>query len=279
MACPQESRGARGRLASGKGHGDAMPKVDAPGQRSRDVGATAYAFGMIGNPRVRFLAAPVMGVALLIASMSPAVANPAAEKAMIKEKDVPTAFGSPTSYDFDTKIIGKTIGICDNAEGQTLVSVPAPPTQYLVDIETQYKKTYTEIFERVYRFDTTAQAESAFAQLKAQLATCNGTSSMTSQTPSLTQTTTTGTYPQFGDDVFWVNNTGTWSGGELKKPSRTVIRANYAQVDDAIIEVAAYINGRGKLTAAQARGLNSLSREAFCTWSPSRPGLCIRPAR
>ena len=223
---------------------------------------------------LRTSAITLASAGLLAATVLPASANPAAEQAMLTQKDVPSSFGSPKSFDFDAKIIGKTIGICDTAEGQTLVSVPAPATQYLVDIETKNKKTYTEIFERVYKFDSAAGAQSAFTQLKGQLATCNGTTSLTSQTPALSQTTTTGTYPQL-DNVFWVNNSGTWTGGELKKPSRTVIRANYALVDDAIVEVAAYINGRGKLTAAQTRGLNAMSQAAFCRWAPSTGGCAF----
>jgi hypothetical protein len=204
----------------------------------------------------------IAGIAALLAagSASPIAANNAAvDRAMLTMKEVPASFGKATSRDFDAKIIGKTIGICDNAAGRTLVSVPAPPTQYLVDIETKNKKTYTEIFERVYQFGTEAKAQAAFTELSSKLTECNGTTSLTNQQPSLKQTVTTGTYPGGEFQDFWVNVSGTWSGGELKKPSRTVVNAVYTQAGNAIIETVAYINGRGKLTAKQRTDLADLA--------------------
>jgi len=196
---------------------------------------------------------------LMASAISPVLASPAAEKAMLTEKDVPSSFGKPTSKDFDAKIIGKAIGICGNAQGQTLVSVPAPPTQYLVDVETKNKKTFTEVMERVYQFDSADKAKAAFDQLNGQLSTCNGTTSMTSQTPSITQTNTTGTYNQIDGENFWINNSATWRGGELKKPSRTVLRGIYTLADTAIVETVVYINGRSRLTAKQGRDLVALA--------------------
>jgi hypothetical protein len=193
------------------------------------------------------------------AFMSPAQANPAADKAMLTERDVPASFGKPQSRDFDAKIVGKTIGICGTAQGETLVSIPAPPTQYIVDIETKNKKTYTEVMERVYQFGSADKATAAFDQLKSQLSTCNGTTSMTSQTPSITQTNTTGSYDSINVDNFWINNSATWRGGELKKPSRTVLQGIYTLADTAIVETVVYINGRSKLTAKQERDLANLA--------------------
>lgn len=210
----------------------------------------------------RFGAAGVIAIAtlgLVAAFISPAHANPAAEKAMLTERDVPVSFGKPQSKDFDAKISAKTIGICGTAEGQTLVSVPAPPTQYIVDIETKNKKTYTEVMERVYQFDSPEKAKAAFDQLSRQLSTCNGTTSMTSQLPSLTQTNTTGTYADIDADNFWINNSATWRGGELKKPSRTVLQGIYTLAETAIVETVVYINGRSKLTAKQSKDLATLA--------------------
>jgi hypothetical protein len=228
--------------------------------------------------RVSLLSAVALTTAASVLVGSPAAANPAAEKRMLKQKDVPASFGTPTSYDFDAKIIDKTIGICDDANGQTLASVPAPPTQYVVDIETKNKKTYTEVFERVYRFGSADQAKAAFDQLNSQLATCDGSSSMTSSTPSLAQTNTTGSYNDAVTDNFWINNAGTWSGGELKKPSRTVLQAIYMQAGDAIIETGAYINGRSRLTPRQSADLLTTANFLTCQFAPpfQRPPGCAR---
>jgi hypothetical protein len=194
-----------------------------------------------------------------VAFISPAHANPAAEKAMLTESDVPRSFGKPQSKDFDAKIVGKAIGICGTAQGETLVRVPAPPTQYIVDIETKNKKTYTEVMERVYQFGSADKATAAFDQLKSQLSTCNGTTSITSQTPSVTQTNTTGTYTEIDAENFWINNSATWRGGELKKPSRTVLQGIYTLADTAIVETVVYINGRSKLTSMQEKDLANLA--------------------
>lgn len=218
--------------------------------------------------RSRFMTATLVlaTVGLVAGAISPAMANPAAEQKMLTERDVPASFGKPQSRDFDAKIVGKTIGICGTAQGQTLVSVPAPPTQFLVDVETKNKKTYTEVMARVYQFDSADKAKGAFDQLKSQLSTCDGTTSMTSQTPSITQTNATGTYDQTGDN-FWVSSSGTWSGGELKKPSRTALLAIYVLSGDAIVETVAYTNGRAKLTTKQTNDLIALAQELGDRWS------------
>lgn len=200
-------------------------------------------------------------------AVNPVAANPAADRAMLTERDVPASFGKPQSRDFDAKIIGKTIGICGTAQGQTLVSVPAPATQYIVDIETKNKKTYTEVMERVYQFDSADKAKAAFDQLNSQLSNCNGTSSTTNQSPSITQTNTTGSYDSIGVDNFWINNSATWRGGDLKKPSRTVLQGIYTVADTAIVETVVYINGRSKITAKQSRDLASLAVELTDRWS------------
>ena len=220
------------------------------------------------SSRSRFMTATLAlaTLGLVAGAISPAMANPAAERKMLTEKDVPASFGKPQSRDFDAKIVGKTIGICGTAQGQTLVSVPAPPTQFLVDVETKNKKTYTEVMERVYQFDSADKAKAAFDQLKSQLSTCDGTTTMTSQTPSITQTNTTGTYDQAGDN-FWVSSSGTWSGGDLKKPARTALLAIYVVSGDAIVETVAYINGRGKLATKQTNDLVALAQELGDRWS------------
>ena len=203
---------------------------------------------------------------LVAGAISPAMANPAAERKMLTEKDVPASFGKPQSRDFDAKIVGKTIGICGTAQGQTLVSVPAPPTQFLVDVETKNKKTYTEVMERVYQFDSADKAKAAFDQLNGQRSTCDGTTTMTSQTPSITQTNATGTYDQAGNN-FWVSSSGNWSGGDLKKPSRTALLAIYVLSGDAIVETVAYINGRAQFTTKQTNDLIALAQELGDRWS------------
>lgn len=215
---------------------------------------------------IRAAAVTIFSAGLIAGSIGSAAASPAAEKAMLKQKDVPASFGTPRSYDFDAKISDKTIGICDGADGQTLVSVPAPPTQYVVDVETKNKKTYTSVMERVYQFDSADKAKASFDQLKGQLATCEGTSRLTNQQPSLTQTNTTGAFADAALDNFWINVAGTWRGGELKKPSRTALLAIYVQSGNAIVETVAYINGRGQLTGRQVDDLGALAIELGQRW-------------
>jgi len=214
----------------------------------------------------RALAVAATGLmAATLASPVLAAENPA-ESRMLTKTDVPSSLGKPTSTDFDAKVIDKVIGICDNATGTTLVSVPAPALQFLVDIETKNKKTYTEVMERVYQFATPAAATAAFAELSDKLSTCNGTTTMTSSTPNLTQTVTTGSYPGGEFEDFWINVKGTWTGGELKKPSRTALRAIYVQAGDAIVETVAYINGKGQLTGRQGNDLADLAETLGSRW-------------
>lgn len=206
---------------------------------------------------------------LLAATATPALAADSAEQRMMTEKDVPASFGTPTSRDFDAKIIGKSIGICDNASGQTLASVPAPGKQYLVDIETKNKRTYTDVMERVYQFESEQKAQDAFAKLSAQTSNCNGTTTLRQGGPNLKQTVTTGSYPGGEYQDFWVNVSGTWRGGGLTKPDTTIVRAMYVQAGDAIIETVAYINGRSSLTATQQTDLADLAEVLAGRWATS----------
>ncbi len=215
---------------------------------------------------IRAAVVTLAATALLGVTATPALAADTAEARMMTEKDVPASFGTPTSRDFDEKIIGKRIGICDNASGQTLVSVTAPPKQYLVDIETKNKRTYTDVMERVYRFESAQAAQDAYAQLSGQASTCNGTTTLKQGGPNLKQTVTTGSYPGGQYQDFWVDVAGTWTGGGLKKPSTTVVRAIYVQAGDAIIETVAYINGRGSLTATQQSDLADLAEVLAGRW-------------
>ena len=218
--------------------------------------------------KLRVVGITFASLALLAGSISPAVANNAdAERRMMTQKDVPASFGKPTSFDFDAKVIDKKIGICDNAQGQTLVSVPAPPRQYLVDIETKNKKTYTEVFERVWQFSSPQRAQTAFTQLSSNLATCNGTTTMEQDGPGLSQTVTTGSEPGGANQSFWINVAGTWSGGDLPSPSRTVVYAVYVQAGNAIVETVAYINGRAQLTPKQRGDLSRLAQRNGTRWA------------
>jgi hypothetical protein len=206
-------------------------------------------------------------VGLLTVSAGSAVATERSpERRMMTKADVPSSFGTPTSVDFDEKIIGKRIGICDNASGETLVSVPAPAKQYLVDIETKQAKTYTEVMERVYQFPSSQRARDAFNTLFNDLQSCNGTSKLTNQQPSVRQTVTTGSYPGGEYPDFWVNVVGTWTGGELKRPSRTVLQAVYVQAGNAIVETVAYVNGRSQLTKKQRDDLADLAMRLGQRW-------------
>lgn len=216
--------------------------------------------------RIRAALVTLAAAALMGATAAPALAAGTAEARMMTEKDVPASFGTPTSRDFDEKIVGKRIGICDNASGQTLVSVAAPPKQYLVDIETKNKRTYTDVMERVYKFDSEKSAQDAYTQLSGQTSTCNGTTTLKQGGPNLRQTVTTGSYPGGEYQDFWVNVSGTWTGGGLKKPTTTVVRAMYVQAGDAIIETVAYINGRGSLTATQQSDLADLAEVLAGRW-------------
>ncbi len=218
----------------------------------------------------RMLTLALATAGLLAASVTPALAAPnAADARMMTEKDVPASFGTPKSRDFDAKTIGKTIGICDNASGVTLVSVPAPAKQYLVDIETTNKKTYTEVFERVYQFPSADAAQKAFTSLFDRMGSCDGTSRLKQPGASLRQKVTTGSYPGGEYADFWVNVSGTWTGSDLKKPGLTIVRAMYVQAGDAIVETVAYINGRGALTDQQVTDLADLGETLGARWATS----------
>ena len=82
----------------------------------------------------------VLMSAVLVAPAASAVTDSEAKANMLNETEVPAIFGKAKDYDFNSKVIGKSIGICGTPEGKTLVSVPAPSSQFVVDIETRTKR-------------------------------------------------------------------------------------------------------------------------------------------
>lgn len=214
----------------------------------------------------------LMSVVLLAAAaaMAPGASaqNDASVKAkMLNEMEVPAAFGTAKNYDFTSKRLGKSIGICGTPAGDTLVSVPAPTRQYLVDIETTNKKRYTEVMERVYQFPTPALAASAFQTLSAGLATCDGVRTVANgPTGSITDTTVTGS-PAGGEyDVFFVQVAGRFNDSDPNYRSRTATLAVYTQAGDAVVETFAYINPAASMTPKQRNSLLQLAQDLSAKW-------------
>lgn len=217
--------------------------------------------------RTRILALAMTGLLAATASTPAFASDASADTKMLTEKQVPKSFGKPTSRDFVAKAEDKTIVACDTADGKALVSVPAPGIQYSVTIATKYKKTYTEVNEKVYVFDTATQATDAFNQLFNNLSTCNGSSTL-KQPPDITDTITSGSYPggQYAD--FWVNTGSVATGGaECKKPCRSVVQSVYVQAGTSIIKTWAYINGKGQLTGKQSNDLADLAETLAGAWA------------
>jgi hypothetical protein len=221
---------------------------------------------MTMRSRLLVLASITALTAAAVTVATPASAAPSPEQRMLTEKDVPASFGTPKSREFVAKAEDKDIVACQDATGKVLVSTPAPSTQYSVTIETKNKKTYTEVNEKVYVFDTAKQATDAFNQLFNNLSKCTGTSTL-KQTPAITDTLTSGSYPggQYAD--LWVNDNSVARGGECKKPCRSVVQTVFVQAGTSIVQTWAYINGKGQLTGKQSNDLADLAEELGARWA------------
>jgi len=220
--------------------------------------------------RVAVLVGALSVVAATLLAPGAGAATDAEIKAkMLSETEIPAVFGSAKDYDFTAKRLGKTIGICGAPDGTTLVSVPAPSRQYLVDIETTSKKRYADVMERVYQFPTGAAASAAFQTLYAGLGTCDGTrSAANGPTGSITDTTVTGSPPGGAYENFYVQVSARFNDTDKRYRSRTALLAVYTQAGDAIIETVAYINPAASITAKQRNALLRLSQELSAKWAP-----------
>lgn len=225
--------------------------------------------------RTRLVA--VACVTLVAAGMAvPASADDAkVDKAMVAEKQVPKSFGTPTSREFVAKAEDKKIVACENAKGEVLVGTAAPGTQFSVTIEMKNKKTFTEVNEKVFVFDSAAKATDAFNQLFNNLGTCSGSTTL-KQPPDITDTITSGSYPGGEYADFWVNVGSVGRGGECTKPCRTVTQSVFVQAGRSIIQTWAYINGKGQLTGKQRNDLADLAQELAAPWRNAK-GSVVAP--
>jgi hypothetical protein len=209
----------------------------------------------------------VLMSAVLVAPAASAVTDSEAKANMLNETEVPAIFGKAKDYDFNSKVIGKSIGICGTPEGKTLVSVPAPSSQFVVDIETRNKKTYTDVMERVYQFPTAAAAQASFQTLATGLSTCNGVrTAANGPTGSIKDITSTGS-PAGGEyEVFFVQVNARFNDTDKRYRDRTSVLGVYTQAGDAIIETFAYVNPATRISVKQRNALLDLGQQLSAKW-------------
>lgn len=222
---------------------------------------------MIARRVAMISGAVAIGMASLLAPAAHAAPDSAIKAKMLNETEVPSVFGTAKDYSFTAKRLGKAIGICGTPDGDTLVSVPAPTRQYLVDIETTNKKRYTDVMERVYQFPTAAAADASFQTLFAGRATCEGTRTVPNGgTGSITDTTVVGSPPGGEYPVFYVQVAAKFDDTDKRYRDRTALLAVYTQAGDAIIETFAYVNPASTITAKQRNALLDLAEQLSAKW-------------
>lgn len=205
-------------------------------------------------------------VTSVVAVTAPAGASSSAENdRMLAKDEVPASFGTVRSRDFDDRTLGTAIGICGNARGRTLVSVPAPAQQFVVEIEAVSTSAESEVFQRVYQFPSASDAAAAFASLSDRLGQCNGTTTGRLAGVTVTQTVTTDC--QRPDQGFCINNRVSWSGDDIPLGLRQqVVQAVYVSAGDAIVETGVHTWGRRQLTGSQSRALARLAESLSQRW-------------
>jgi len=203
----------------------------------------------------------------LVAPSASAATNAEVKAKMLNETEVPAVFGKAKSYDFNSQVLGKSIGICGTPDGKTLVSVPAPSSQYVVDIETSKKNTYSEVMERVYQFPTADAAQASFQKLFSDLGTCDGVrTAANGPTGSIRTTTTTGS-PAGGEyEVFFVQVNARFNDTDKRYRDRTSVLGVYTQAGDAIVETFAYVNPSAKISIKQRNVLLDLGQQLSAKW-------------
>ena len=205
--------------------------------------------------------------AALFAPSAGAATDAEVKSKMLNETEVPAVFGKAKNYDFSSQVLGKAIGICGTPEGKTLVSVPAPSSQFVVDIETTKKKTYSEVMERVYQFPTADAAQASFQKLFNGLGSCDGVrTAANGPTGSIRTSTITGS-PAGGEyEVFFVQVNARFNDTDKQYRDRTSTLAVYTQAGDAIVETFAYVNPSTKISVKQRNALLDLGQQLSSKW-------------
>lgn len=191
---------------------------------------------------------------------------------VLSAADVPASIGQPKTVNFSKQVkdYAKTITLCTDAKGSPLASIPAPTPQYFVQSQMKpNKKTFTNVFERVYVYPTAEAATAAYTQLSQEVAKCTGTlPGPADEDPTVTDTYANGSSPGGQFQNFWVQDSTIFTSKNPLHAAKTVSFAVYSQAGDAVIHTEVYLDGRPRVTAAQKVDLQQLAMTLSSKWAP-----------
>jgi len=216
----------------------------------------------------------VLGSVLVVGAAAVSNADTSTPRSrMMTKAQVPASFGVAKNYSYSKKPSDafKTIALCSDAEGESMFAIPAPKSQYFAESEVagKRKNEYVSVSERVYRYPSAAEAATAYTQLSQGAATCSGTQATApGSDPRVLDTFANGSSPGGAYQNFWVSDATTYSSRDPQHNGRTITMTVYSQAGNAIIQTGGYINGRLRMTTAQANDLQTLAMTVSSQWSP-----------
>ncbi len=208
------------------------------------------------------------GLSAAVAPIALAASSPASR--MLSKADVPAIFGTPKSYEFTNKIdkLNKIIVPCASADNKALYSQPASKVQNWADIETKNGATYTDVNEKVYQYNSAANAAAAFASLSKGVAACVGTTTNVANGSRYQDTYQNGNFPGTAFQNVWVED-DSFDGviGDKTRQAHTSTFSVYSLSGNAIVDTFVYINGQDKFPPAEISAMQDLSMKLSAKWA------------
>ena len=207
-------------------------------------------------------------LALACGTQAHAAPAPLPSKLMLATGDVPSSLGTMGSVAVQ-KTLSPILGACESATGVPLYQITAPGAQFQASLSTSGNPaTQVQVREGVYQYGSTQASSAAFAQLKAGVAKCLGTSTANDgNAGAMTTALTNGTSTVAGSAAPWFAvgmSLVPPSGGS---PQRQATMSIKTLKGNAIISTDLLVTGSTQLTPAQVAALTTIATAVTNRWA------------
>ena len=192
---------------------------------------------------------------------------------MLVKADVPSVFGTPTSYAFSNQYATQVLTGCYTGSGAPTFAQPAPPTQFKSTVPNISGSTYVDVTEWVFQYPTAKAASSAYSTFSTNINKCSGTVQST-PAPGIAESITYSHGALKGQPVagVWVlgSTVPTSTGGANAATAALLNFGSYVVTTvtgNAVIQTGIAIGGQSQLSAAQISAAQQLASTLTQRWS------------
>ncbi len=219
------------------------------------------------------LGAAVAAATLVSAPFAQATTAAQAASNMLVKADVPSVFGTPTSYAFSNQYATQVLTGCYTATGAPTFAQLAPPTQFKSTVPNITGSTYVDVTEWAFQYPTAKAAANAYATFSANIGKCSGTVQAT-PAPGISESMTYSHGAVKGQPVsgVWVlGSTVPTSTAGLSPAAAALLNFGSYVVTTvsgtAVIQTGIAIGGQSQVSAAQIAAAQQLATTLTQRWA------------